>query len=662
MNLDQMVLTGILIVSGVLFLARILTVVRGIRKGTPEVWWDHLGTRIKNVVVYGIFQKKIYRERPAGFLHAFIFWAFVFLFFSVLEIVTAGYIPGYTLPLGPLNGPLYLGQDLVAALGIVGVCMGLYRRTVSKPRRLMHEGNRAAIVMLLFILAILVSFLLYNAARIIQDSTEAMAGWRPVSGFLASTLSAAGWGGVAPALESAMFWVHIVSLFTFLAWFPYTKHAHIVFAIFNVFFRKPEPAGAMRPVPPERASSPGASTVRDLTWISLLNAFACTECGRCTDNCPAHESGAAMDPMHLMMRLRDAALATAGTSRRPPSSAADGGVASAEDLFLSVHSADAIWSCMTCYACVDGCPVLNNHLSKVLEMRRQLTARGELGAGLQGTLESLARYGNSFKAPPKARTKWARAAGPAVKDARKESVDVLWFVGDYASYDARCQALTARTAQVFARVGIDFGTLHEAEWNAGNDVRRVGEEGLFETLRDHNAEAMKACAFRDIVTTDPHTYNVLRNEYPRANGGRVLHYTELLDERIQSGKLRFSKRLPYRVTYHDPCYLGRYNDVYDAPRRVLQALGLDLVEMPRNRWKSFCCGAGGGRIWMEEIPGEKQRPAEMRVREAASLEGVTVLAVACPKDYVMFTDAVKAAGLEKSLQIRDIIELVEEAL
>ncbi len=661
MNLDQLVLTGILVVSGFLFLARVFVIARGVRKGMPEKWWDHLGTRIKNVIVYGILQRKIYRDRAAGILHAFIFWAFVLLFFSVVEVVATGYIPGYTLPLGALNGPLYLGQDLVAALGLVGVFMAIYRRTVSKPRRLMHEGNRAAIVMLLFILAILVSFLLYNAARIVQDPRAALASWRPVSGFLATMVSAAGWGGVAPGLESAMWWTHIVSLFAFMAWFPYTKHAHILFAVFNVFFRKPEPAGAMRRVPPERVNSPGASTVRDLTWVSLLNAFACTECGRCTDNCPAHESGAGMDPMHLMMHLRDAVLAR-GHPAAPEASAADGGVGSAEDLFSSVQSPEAIWSCMTCYVCVDGCPVLNDHLSKVLEMRRQLTARGQFGAGLQGALESLARYGNSFKATPKARTKWERSGAAPVKDARKEPVEFLWFVGDYASYDARCQALTTRTARVFARAGLDFGTLHEAEWNAGNDVRRVGEEGLFESLRDHNAEAMKACAFHDLVTTDPHTYNTLKNEYGGANGGRVLHYTELLDELIQSGRVRFSKHLPYRVTYHDPCYLGRYNGVYDAPRRVLSALGVDLVEMPRNRQKSFCCGAGGGRIWMEDIPGEKQRPAEMRVREAAALDGVKTLVVACPKDYVMFTDAVKAAGLEGSLQIRDIIELVEEAL
>jgi len=661
MNLEQAVLSAILAASGLLFLGRFLRIVVAVRKGIREVWWDRLGTRVASVILDGLLQRKIYRERSAGVLHAFIFWAFVFLFFGVVEIVGEGYIEGFRLPVGPLDGPLYLGQDLAAALGIVGVIMAIYRRTVSKPKRLMHEGNRAAVVMLLFILTILVSFLLLNAARILEDAAASTAEWRPVSRGIAAAASAAGWGGVAASLEGSMWWLHVVALFTFMAWFPYTKHSHIIFAAFNVFFRKPEPAGAMRPVPVERADTPGAGSVRDLTWVSLLNAFACTECGRCTDNCPAHASGASMDPMHMMMRLRAAVLARGGEARTV-TRAADGGVPEAEDLFHAVHSPDAVWSCMTCLACVDGCPVFNNHLSKILEMRRALVARGEVDPGVQGALESLSRYGNSFKGTPKARTKWTRSLPGPVKDARKEPVDTLWFVGDYASYDSRCQALTARTASVFARAGVDFGILHDGEWNSGNDVRRVGEEGLFESLRDRNAEAMKTCTFKDVVTTDPHTYNTLKNEYPPPNGGRVLHYTELLDELIRTGKLQLSKKLSQRVTYHDPCYLGRYNGVYDAPRRVLAATGAELVEMPRSRWKSLCCGAGGGRIWTEGVPDESKRPAYVRVKEAAGLEGVATLVVACPKDYVMFTDAVKTAGLEGSFQIRDIIELVEEAL
>jgi len=222
--------------------------------------------------------------------------------------------------------------------------------------------------------------------------------------------------------------------------------------------------------------------------------------------------------------------------------------------------------------------------------------------------------------------------------------------------------MAARTAEVFSKMALDFGILGEGERNAGNDVRRVGEEGLFEVLRDSNTELMKACKFRDIVTTDPHTYNTLKNEYPPLNGGRVLHYTELFDELRRSGRLRFSKKLPYRVTYHDPCYLGRYNGVFDAPRDLLKAMGVEILEMPRNRSNSFCCGAGGGRTWMEEGERRGERAAEIRVAEASRLDGVDTLVVACPKDYVMFTDAVKAAGLEGSLRIRDISDLVEEAL
>jgi len=660
--IEQIVLTSVLAASIVLFAARVIKVVRVVRKGAPEKWSDGLGQRIKNVIVYGIFQRKVYRERSSGILHAFIFWAFIFLFLSVVEIVGEGYIEHYRLPLGPLNGPLYFAQDLVAVLGVVGVGMAIYRRTVSKPKRLMHEGNRTAVVMLLFILTILVSFLLLNAARVVEDSAATLGSWRPASSLIAAGLTAAGGSGIAPTLAFSMWWLHVFSLFIFLAWFPYTKHSHIVFAVFNIFFRKPERAGAMRPIPQERADKPGAQSVFDLTWVSLMNAFACTECGRCTDNCPAHASGALMDPMHLMTKLRDAALAKGFDGGAKGGLAADGGMPIAQDLFISVTSSDAVWSCMTCMACTDGCPVLNNHLSKVLEMRRHLVSKGDMDAGLQRALESLDRYGNSFKGTPKARTKWTRNLQAPIKDARKEKTDYLWFVGDFASYDARCQQLSLKTAGVLSRLGVDFGILYEDERNAGNDVRRVGEEGLFGKLREENLSAIKGCTFRSIMTTDPHTYNTLRNEYDQTNGGRVLHYTEVLDELLQHRRLNLCKKLHRKATYHDPCYLGRYNGVYDAPRNVLRALGVELVEMPRNRETSFCCGAGGGRIWMEELPWETERPAEKRVKEAASLNGVDTLVVSCPKDYVMFTDAVKAAGLEDKLRVKDIIELVEEAL
>jgi Fe-S oxidoreductase len=261
------------------------------------------------------------------------------------------------------------------------------------------------------------------------------------------------------------------------------------------------------------------------------------------------------------------------------------------------------------------------------------------------------------------RAKWTMGLQPPVRDARREPVEYLWFVGDYASYNATLTEVTRKTADVFQKIGLNFGILYDSERNAGNDVRRVGEEGLFEMLVDKNSQIMAKVKYQTVITTDPHSYNTLRNEYPE-NGDKqlsVLHYSELLDQLISSGQLKLGKKLGYKVTYHDPCYLGRYNGIYDAPRRVIEATGCELIEMPLHRDRAFCCGAGGGRIWMEEKD-VKERPSETRIREAASLEGAQVFIVACPKDYSMFKDAVKTTGNEKRLEVKDLIDLVYEAL
>jgi Fe-S oxidoreductase len=288
---------------------------------------------------------------------------------------------------------------------------------------------------------------------------------------------------------------------------------------------------------------------------------------------------------------------------------------------------------------------------------------GQVDAELQDALANLGRYGNSFGQSPRARAKWTRSIEPKIKDARKEAVDYLWFVGDYASYSATLTDITKMTAETFRKAGMDFGIMYEGEQNAGNDARRVGEEGLFEMLVEKNEAALSRCTYKAIVTTDPHSYNILKHEYPpEVNGSRpVMHYAELLDQLIASGQLKFSKKLGYKVTYHDPCYLGRYNGIYDAPRRVIEATGCELVEMSRHHSKAFCCGAGGGRIWMEE--GEvTERPSESRIREAVELDGVTTFVVACPKDVTMYQDAVKTTGHEDRLVVKDLIELVYEAL
>ena len=304
----------------------------------------------------------------------------------------------------------------------------------------------------------------------------------------------------------------------------------------------------------------------------------------------------------------------------------------------------------------------------IVDLRRHLVSQGTMDGMLQAALMNLTRYGNSFGQSERARARWTQALGFNVKDARREPVEFVWVTGDYAAYDPRVQEMTRAVARIFRAAEVDFGLLYEGERNAGNDARRVGEEGLFEMLMDKNRQALSAARFRHGVTTDPHTYHALKHDYGAALDGaggsapEILHYSELLDRLISAGRLPLRQRLDLTATYHDPCYLGRYGGVYDPPRRVLRALGVQLVEMPRSRGGSFCCGAGGGRIWMEDTPGGHERPAEQRVREAAALPGVSVLVVTCPKDLVMFRDAVKTTGLEGRLAVRDLAELVHEAV
>jgi Fe-S oxidoreductase len=305
------------------------------------------------------------------------------------------------------------------------------------------------------------------------------------------------------------------------------------------------------------------------------------------------------------------------------------------------------------------CPVGIEHIPTIVQLRRRLVDVGEVDAGLQSAFQSLARGGNSFGKSAKQRARWTKGLDVKIKDARKEPVDYLWFVGDHGSFDPRATEVSQAVARLMAEADVDFGILYDDERNSGNDVRRSGEEGLFEMLRDSNLEAFEAASFRRMFTTDPHSLNTLRGEYP--TDADVLHYTALLDAFVASGTLRLGT-LTGKATYHDPCYLGRYQDEYDAPRRLIRATGLDLIEMGRCRENSFCCGAGGGRIWMDDS-GLEERPAENRIREAAALgDDVGYFVVACPKDMVMYSDAVKTTGNEDRIQVVDIAQLIERAM
>jgi len=623
------------------------------RVGRPEVRWDHLHVRIWRLIKYAILQTRILGQEYPGIMHIALAWSFfVFFLGTALATIDAHFIK-------ILQGNTYLIYkfilDTFTIFFLIGAVLAAFRRFIRRPRRLTLKP--AFVWSLVLIVVTVLAGLLTESLRLAVEK-PAWALWSP-----AGWLVAQAWIASGASESTLMNWhvgiyaFHLLIVTVLIATLPVGTLLHILTGPLNVFFSKIDrPTGRLAPIPETMNGEPVyASTLRGLTWKQLLDGDACTECGRCQDVCPAFAAGKPLTPKEVILALRESLRqdgpALLGKQEKQP-------------LLVGERIKDEVlWSCTTCGACVRECPVLIEHVDAIVDMRRYLVIEGRMGIELQGALENLGRYGNSFGQSERMRARWTQTLEPKIKDARKEPVEYLWFVGDYSSYSPTLTDVTLKTAAVFQKAGLNFGILYDGERNAGNDVRRVGEEGLYEMLVEKNVEVMKKCSFQKIVTTDPHSYNTLKNEYPtNGNGHRpVLHYTELLDQMIASGQLKFSKKLGYKVTYHDPCYLGRYNGVFDAPRRIIQATGCDLVEMPRHGDRSFCCGAGGGRIWMAE--GEiQERPSEARIREAVKLDDVTTFVVACPKDVTMFRDAVKTTGNEQRLAVQDLIELVYAAL
>jgi Fe-S oxidoreductase len=474
---------------------------------------------------------------------------------------------------------------------------------------------------------------------------------------------------VLAGLRHGLWWFHGLLAITFVASIPYTKAAHMLTSFFSLALRDPLAGKRLRAIPPERAAEPaGYGTLADFSPLHLLQLDACTKCGRCHEACPANATGRPLSPRDVILELREQANAAmhptgiGGVIGQLLEGKANGAGFTKTVVGHDGVRVETVWSCMQCNACVEICPVGIEQAPIINQLRRRLVEEGELDAGLQSTLEVIHKSGNSFGENKRKRGRWTAELEFEVPDARKQAVDVLWFVGDYASFDPRSQGVTRTLARLFHEAGVDFGILYDGERNSGNDVRRAGEEGLFEMLAEENIATLSGCEFNRIVTTDPHSLNTLRNEYPELGGDwPVVHHTTFVLELLESGRLQVSSGLPYRVTYHDPCHLGRMNGEYDAPRQILERIGCELVEMPRNRDNSFCCGAGGGRIWIPDPPGA-ERPSENRIREAVGLPGVELFVVACPKDVTMYEDAIKTSGNADKIQLRELTELVEEAL
>jgi Fe-S oxidoreductase/nitrate reductase gamma subunit len=655
--------------------------VRKYRRGAPIALAGELLTRFKAMLGTVLTHRTIARhDRMAGTAHRVIFYGFLLLFLGTATITL-----DYDI-LGPLfgahfwHGGFYLGFSLVLDVAGVLLTAGLiymmYRRGWLRPPKLDYarpdrqpgdpDYDRSAYrredwAFLWTLVVIAATGYFLEAARLVWLADEpgvwGTRWWSPAGAVLAEGLRAVGLSNTGgAALRLGLWWFHGLLALLFIALIPFTKVKHIFTAAGSLMLRDPLAAQRL-PRVPEEEKRVGAQYITDLSWKQLLSLDACTKCGRCHEACPARATGAPLSPRDVILSLREFANRTLNSAELPP------------EVDLDVHgkgpgqvAMETLWACRTCMACVEVCPVAIEHVPVIVQMRRKLVEEGQMDPQLKKTLQTIHKTGNSFGESKRKRAAWTKALPFPVKDARKEPVDVLWFVGDYASFDPRNQKVTQGFASLLHEAGVNYGILYEGESNSGNDVRRVGEEGLYETLAAANVKALGGAAFQSIVTTDPHSFNTIRNEYPDFGGTyEIQHYTTLVLQLLQEGRLKLARKLGLRVTFHDPCHLGRFNKGYEAPRDILRLLGCELVEMGRCRANSFCCGAGGGRIWMPDPVGA-DKPADNRMREAAAIPGLQVYVVSCPKDLTMFEDALKTTGNEGKFVVRELIELLREAL
>jgi Fe-S oxidoreductase len=551
-----------------------------------------------------------------------------------------------------------------------------------------RDGKAAFVYIALFTLTL--SILLTLGFEAIMLNHEPNLVYAPFSG--AFVLLFGGIGMTAgTVLFNVFWWVHMAVVFTFMVFMPQSKQFHEIFAMINIFFKKQGPVGKLKKIDfeDESAETFGVGKIEDFAQNQLIDLYACAECGRCTNMCPASGTGKVLSPMDLIVKMRDhlTEKGAAMTSRQPwvpafaftntkgnqlalAGAGAQESAAAIENISLigDVITEEEIWACTTCRNCEDQCPVMNEHVDKIIDLRRYLVlTEGKMNADAQRAITNIERQGNPWGINKKERENWRDGREditvPTVKEVEKseQEFEYLFFVGSMGSYDNRSQKIAQSFAHVMDVAGIKFAILGNKEKNSGDTPRRIGNEFLFQELATANIDTFQKHNVKKIVTIDPHAYNSFKNEYPEFGlEAEVYHHTELLYQWIKEGRITFTKELNEVITYHDSCYLGRYNTVYDPPREILKAIpGVKLVEAERNRENGMCCGAGGGMMWTEENTGTRINVA--RTEQLLDIKP-TMIGTGCPYCLTMISDGVKAKELEETVGNFDIVEIVEKAL
>ena len=647
------------------FTKNVLKLISYLQLAKPDNRFGDIGSRIKQTLLIAFAQTKILRDKKAGPIHAGIFWGFLILLFSAVNAIMSGLFNIYDFFsfLGPIYSIITILTDLFCLAIIIAVVMALWRRYVMKVQRLQVEAEKVeAAFILMMIFTIVTALLFENATATVMYES----GWsvRPVAAFVGMMIPI----GVVPVIHEIGFWIHILFIFAFMNYLPFSKHLHVLTSVPNVYFSTIGNVNKLENInfEDETVEKYGVQDVEDFKWKTLLDGYTCTHCGRCSSVCPANITGKVLDPRQIIIEIRDR------TMDKMPilAKSKNGEVAITDDeqkildkkFIGDYQNIEALWQCTTCGACMQECPVNIEHVPAIIEMRRSLVMMdSEFPPLLQNTFGNLETNSTPWAFSPSERADWAEGAEINTA-AELQEFDVLFWVGCAGSFDDRAKKVSLAFSKLMQIADVNFAILGTEEQCNGDVARRTGNEYLADMMVKANIETISQYKFNKIVATCPHCFNTLKNEYPSFGANyEVIHHSQFIMQLIKEGRLSLNAHSDAinDFTYHDSCYIGRYNNVYDEPRNTLLSVpGLKIKEVARSKDKGLCCGAGGGQMFLEEDKGKR---VNIERTEELLETGAKTIAVNCPFCMTMITDGVKAKEAE-GVKVKDISEVVLESM